>query len=170
MTDYYSPTVIQQAIPDSDMTPMEQLLLSKIFEKVPATGGTYFESWNGPCDLIWVQTSEIHEALEASRGIDSQIFDYVEERLRKARGHGEETEFELDMSGTSWEFLLQDIVRRSATLRYLSVTTAFTCSKMRVDGFGGMALFITDERIKAFSTIEFLTECLSEIASRDVRG
>ena len=32
MADYYTPTVIQQTIPDTDMTPLERLLLSNIFE------------------------------------------------------------------------------------------------------------------------------------------
>ena len=58
----------------------------------------------------------------------------------------------------------QDIVRRSAKLRYITVTTAFTCSKMRDDGFGGMALFITADAIKACSTTEFLSDCLADIA------
>ena len=32
MADYYTPTVIQQSIPDADMTPLELLLLSHIFD------------------------------------------------------------------------------------------------------------------------------------------
>lgn len=30
MADYYTPTVIQQTIPEADMTPLERLLLSHI--------------------------------------------------------------------------------------------------------------------------------------------
>ena len=32
MADYFTPTVIQQTILDADMTPLERLLLSHIFE------------------------------------------------------------------------------------------------------------------------------------------
>ena len=71
------------------------------------------------------------------------------------------------MSGTSWEFILQDIVRRSSTLSYVTVTTAFTCSKMRPDGFGGMALFITAAAIKGCSTSEFLSDCLAGLAGQE---
>ncbi len=163
MADYYSPTVIPEVIPNVDMTPLERLLLSHMFEEGAEEDSTYFHSWQGPTDLISVSCATLREALDASRGVGSQVFGYVEERLRDAEGKGDDVE--LDMSGTSWEFILQDIVRRSSTLRYISVTTAFTCSKMRPDGFGGMALFITDEEIKGCSTVEFLTDCLSKIAS-----
>ena len=71
------------------------------------------------------------------------------------------------MSGTSWEFILQDIVRRSSTLSYVTVTTAFTCSKMRPDGFGAMALFITATAIKAYSTSDFLSDCLARVAGQE---
>jgi hypothetical protein len=32
MADHFQPTVVQQTIPDSEMTPLERLLLSKIFQ------------------------------------------------------------------------------------------------------------------------------------------
>jgi hypothetical protein len=86
----------------------------------------------------------------------------VAEQLGKASA--DEGEVELDLSLTSWEYLLQDIVRRSPTLRYITVVTAFTCSKMRADGFGGAALFITADAVKGHSTDEFLADCLSEFA------
>lgn len=168
MADYYSPTVIPEIIPNADMTPLEQLLLSNMFENDSDGTGTYFHSWQGPSDLIWVDAEKLREALDASREVGSQVFSYIEDRSKSTEEDGGNVE--LDMSGTSWEFILQDIVRRSATLRYISVTTAFTCSKMRSDGFGGMALFITDEEIKTCSTIEFLTDCLTEIASRPTKG
>jgi hypothetical protein len=47
----------------------------------------------------------------------------------------------LDVSGTSWEFFLQDIVKRSATLVCISIAVAFTSSRMRPDGCGGMTVY-----------------------------
>ena len=40
-------------------------------------------------------------------------------------------DIDLDLSGISWEFFFQDIVKRSKTLAYISVVAAFTCSRMR---------------------------------------
>ena len=62
----------------------------------------------------------------------------------------------------SWEVILQDIVRRSSTLRYVTVVTAFTCTKMRPDGFGGMAVVITADAIKGKSTNDFIEDLLAD--------
>ncbi len=165
MTDYFSPTVIPEIIPNADMTKLELLLLSHMFDAEPDGDGTYFHSWQGPSDLIWVDRAELTTALDATCRSKSQVYFYVKEKLKTATS--DDGTIELDMSGLSWEVILQDIVRRSAKLRYITVTTAFTCSKMRADGFGGMALFITADAIKACSTTEFLSDCLADIAGQE---
>ncbi|HQT65635.1 MAG: hypothetical protein B7Z71_06330 [Acidocella sp. 21-58-7] len=165
MVDYFSPTVIPEIIPNTDMTKLELLLLSHMFDADADGDGTYFHSWQGPSDLILVNRAELSAALDEARGNGSQVRAYVEEKLKNAAA--DDTSVELDMSGVSWEVILQDIVRRSTKLRYITVTTAFTCSKMRADGFGGMALFITTDAIKACSTTEFLSDCLADIAGHE---
>jgi hypothetical protein len=165
MADYFSPTVIPEIIPNADMTKLELLLLSHMFDADSDSDGTYFHSWQGPSDLIWVDRAELSAALDEARASGSQVRAYVEEKLKTAAA--DDTSVELDMSGVSWEVILQDIVRRSTKLRYITVTTAYTCSKMRADGFGGMALFITADAIKACSTTEFLSDCLADIAGQE---
>ena len=167
MADYFSPTVIPEIIPNADMTRLELLLLSHMFDADSDGDGTYFHSWQGPSDLIWVDRAELIVALDAASSSDSQARNYVEQKLKN--GAADDTSVKLDMSGVSWEVILQDIVRRSAKLRYITVTTAFTCSKMRADGFGGMALFITADAIKGCSTTEFLSDCLADIAGQEDR-
>ncbi|WP_427980328.1 hypothetical protein [Acidocella sp.] len=164
MADYYTPTVVQETIPNADITALEQLLLSHVFEAVPDGGGVYFSSSEGPSDLIWVSRSELTQALAASHDKDSQVHSEIEKQLAAANPD-DAGEIELDLAEASWEHMLQDIVRRSPTLRYITVTAAFMCSKMRADGFGGMALFITADAVKGFSTTEFIADCLAEIAS-----
>ncbi len=165
MADYFSPTVIPEIIPNADMTKLELLLLSHMFDADSDGDGTYFHSWQGPSDLIWVDRAELIVALDAASSSDSQARNYVEQKLKN--GAADDTSVELDMSGLSWEGILPDIVRRLAKLRYITVTTAFTCSKMRADGFGGMALFITADAIKGCSTTEFLSDCLADIAGQE---
>ncbi|GAN82131.1 hypothetical protein [Acidocella aminolytica] len=165
MADYFSPTVIPEIIPNADMTKLELLLLSQMFDADSDGDGTYFHSWQGPSDLIWVDRAELITALDATRGNKSQVYHYVEEKLKNATS--DDGTIELDMSGLSWEVILQDIVRRSAKRRYITVTTAFMCSKMRADGFGGMALFITADAIKGCSTTEFLSDCFADIAGQE---
>jgi len=160
MADYFSPTVIQQPIPITDMTPLERLVLSLIFDAEPDGEAVYFHTSLGPSDAIGLSIDELRAAFDASAGIDSTATAYIAERVAVAST--DDTEIEIDFSGTSWEFLFQDIVRRSPTLDNVTVISAFTCSKMRPDGFGGMVVLITADAIKGKSTNDLLEDFLAE--------
>ncbi len=163
MANYYSPTVIQPTIPQTDMTPLERLLLESMFSASDSAdgGGLYFHAEEGPVDFIVLSRAEIEAALGASNGTAGTAATFVAERL--SRVAPEEVEIDLDLSGTStWEFIFQEIVRRSPTLRYVTAITSFECSKMRPDGFGGMAVLITADRILGKSTHDLIAEFLAE--------
>ena len=53
-------------------------------------------------------------------------------------------------------------MRRSETLTHVSIEAAFTCSKMRPDGFGGMATLITAKEIISESTTGLLEKWLAD--------
>lgn len=152
MADYFDQTVVQQAIPDADMTPIERLPLSHIFDCEREADAWYFFAEEGPSTTVLVTRNELEEALAASTDTKSVAHTYVTEQLVRAGVDETELDLDLDLTGTSWEFFFQDIVKRSKTLRYISVLTAFTCSKMRLDGFGGMAVLITADAIMGKST------------------
>jgi hypothetical protein len=160
MANYLSLTVIQQPIPVADMTPLERLVLSLIFDAEPHGEALYFHASLGPSDGIGLSIDDLRTAFEASAGVNSTAAAYIAERLAVASVG--DTEIEIDFSGTSWEFIFQDIVRRSATLRYVTAVTSFTCSKMRPDGFGGMAVLITADAILGKSTNDILEDFLAE--------
>ena len=161
MANYLSPTVIQQPIPVTDMTPLERLVLSLIFDAELDGEALYFHASLGPSDAIGPSIDDLRTALVASAGVDSTAATYTAERL--AAAPADDTEIEIDFSGTSWEFIFQDIVRRSATLRYVTAVTSFTCSKMRPDGFGGMAVLITADAILGKSTNDILEDFLAKV-------
>jgi hypothetical protein len=160
MADDFSPTVIQQPIPIADMTPLERLVLSLIFDAEPDGEAVYFHTALGPSDAIRLSIDELRAAFDASAAIDSSASAYIAERMVAST---DDTEIEIDFSGTSWEFIFQDIVRRSSTLRYVTAVTSFTCSKMRPDGFGGMAVLITVDAILGKSTNDIIEDFLSEM-------
>jgi hypothetical protein len=160
MADYYQQTVVQQTIPDSDMTPIERLLLSNIFTAERDRDGWYFYADENPALMVYVDRKEIEQALAASPDDDSAARAYVTEQFTAA-GTGS-VEIDLDISGTSYEFFFQDIVKRSKTLKYVGVVAAFTCSRMRPDGFGGMAVLITRDAIVGKSTGDFLEDMIAE--------
>lgn len=160
MADYYTPTVIQQTIPHADMTPLERLLLSHIFESECDGEGRYFFSEQGPADMILVDRAALEAALAESQ-IPRENFanTLVKERLAKLQAAERDAALiDLDLSMTSWESIMQDIVRRSPTLNYLSAVSSFTCSRMRSDGFGGMAVVVSADGILGKSTTDLLEE------------
>jgi hypothetical protein len=166
MADYYTPTVLQPSIPDADMTPLERLLLSHVFDAERDGDGWYFFSEQGPADMLYVERTTLEAALAASEGAaESTANKFVKEHLPdRQSGEPLPSHLDLDLSMTSWEFIMQDIVRRSPTLRYVSAVSSFTCSRMRPDGFGGAAVVISADEIIGKSTNDILEEFIEQVA------
>ncbi len=160
MADYYLPTIIDPSIPDLDMTPLERLLLSHIFDAELDRDCWYFYSEQGPASMIAIERPELEDALAKSTGTESGANSFVTEQL--ANCAATDSVIDLDITITSWEYLFQDVVRRSKTLRYVTAITSFTCSKMRPDGFGGMAVLITASSVKGKSTEDIIADFLFE--------
>ncbi|HEX3417890.1 MAG TPA: hypothetical protein VHT21_16020 [Stellaceae bacterium] len=163
MADYFTPTVIQPTIPVADITPLERLLLSHIFNAEPDGEGLYFYADEGPCDMICLDRAPIETALAQS--VQSTATSFVSEQL--ARVPADNVEIELDCSDMVWESIFQDIVRRSTGLRYVTAVSAFTCSRMRPDGFGGMAVLITPTAVMGKSTSDIVEDFLNEAVPDD---
>ncbi|HJU19310.1 MAG TPA: hypothetical protein VJ770_22885 [Stellaceae bacterium] len=140
----------------------ERLLLTQIFSSEPDGDGLYFYAEEGPSDLAVADRGELEKALAASRKAgDSRAAHHVANCL--AQYPADEAEVEIDLSGAiSWETFVQDIVRRSPRLRYVSVISSFNCSKPRPDGFGGLAVLITAACIFGKSTDDLIAEFLKE--------
>jgi hypothetical protein len=145
MADDYTPTVIQQTIAEADMTPLERLLLSNIFEAERDGDGWYFFSEQGPADMIVVDRATLEAAIAESQIPGENVANtIVKGHLAKLQAAERDAALiDLDLSMTSWESIMQDIVRRSRTLDYVSAVSSFTCSRMRSDGVGGMAVVIS---------------------------
>ena len=150
MADYYTPTVIDPVIPIAAMLPIEQLFLAQVFSEEVDGVAAYYYSDDGATDLIFLDADAVRTALDAASLETSSL------AKKLLGGHGEailgDEEIELDMCGELWPEVLQDIVRRSPDLDHLTVTMAFTCSKMRPDGFGGLAMMITADAVRSEST------------------
>lgn len=160
MADYFAPTVVQPTIPAADMTPLERLVLGHIFDAKSDGDGLYLFAEISPCDCLVLPVIDLRAAHRDSAGVDSVLNGRLAERI--AEIGADETHVEIDLSDISWSSILQDIVRRSPTLDHVAVVTSFTCTKMRPDGFGGMAALITASAIRAKSTNDILEEFHSE--------
>jgi hypothetical protein len=167
MADCYSPTVIQQTIPDADMTPLERLLLSYIFEAERDGEGWDFFSELGPTDLTVINREALEAALAVSKpDVDHTANVFVRELLaRLTDDESQDGHLPLDLSETSWERILQDVVRRSSTLKYVSAVSSFTCSRMRPDALGGAVVVISADAILGKSTSDLLEEFIDQVSA-----
>jgi hypothetical protein len=166
MADYYTPTVIQQTIPEADMTALERLLLSHIFDVERDGEGWYFFSELGPVDMTMIGRAALVAALAASEpDLDNTAYAFASKRLADLKDDElQDDHLDVDFSETSWESILQDIVRRSQSLRYVSAVSSFTCSRMRPDGFGGAVVVVSAEAILGKSTTNLLEEFIEQVA------
>ena len=159
MANYYTHTVLHQDLPLADITPLEKLVLAEVFETQEHDGKLACFAWDGVNDVPSLPAAAARNSLAHGKDVPSRLRDLVAKKIEDVPS-GEET-FDLDLSVEGYEFILQDIVRRSATLTHVSLATAFTCSKMRTDGFGGMVTLITPDEILSESTDGLLERWLA---------
>lgn len=164
MADYFSPTVIQQTIPEADMTPLERLLLSLVFDAERDGEGWYFFSELGPTDMTAIGRPALEAALAASEPDAANTANAFASKLlaNLTDEERQDEHLDIDLSETSWASIFQDIVQRSSTLRYVSAVSSFTCTRMRADGFGGAVVLITADAILGKSTTDLLEELIEQ--------
>ena len=160
MADYFSPTVVQPTIPNADMTALERLLLTHIFESEPDGDGLYFFAETSPNDQIELPVEALRAALASAEGVARETMAFMQGQLKYVGD--DEAYVQIDLSGTSYEFILQGIVKRSSRLNHIAIVTSFTCTKMRPDGFGGMVVLVTADAIKGKSTQDIIGDFLDE--------
>ena len=163
MADYYTPTVVDPMIPLAAMLPIERLFLAQVFDEELDGEAAYYCSEDGASDLVTLDAEAVRTALAATSAETSSLAKKLLDELGDAI-QGDE-EIELDECGDLWADVLQDIVRRSPDLDHLTVTMAFTCSKMRPDGFGGLAMLITASTIRSESTHTLFDRFYTEAAA-----
>lgn len=159
MADYFTTSIIQPTIPGADITPLERLLLSHAFSAEEDGDGVYFFAETAIDEPPTITCEALSHALGADDR-PSRASDFVRAELDAC--DDQSGAIDLDLTKTSWERFFQDIIRRSPTLSHVTVLQAYTCSKMRPDGFGGAAIFIIADAIRAKSTDDLIEEFMTE--------
>lgn len=166
MAGYFSPTVVEPAIPIDDMTQIERWLLCQLFEhRIDGDAIAFFASVS-PNDIACGQRADIAKLLGASAGIESRSTELV--RVAFAAADITAESIEIDMSMDGFEPIFQDIIGRSKRLDHVQIMTAWIATKMCGDGFGGMAMFITADTVETMSTATFLEAALARAAVKTV--
>lgn len=155
MADYYSQTVVQPNIPVDAITPLELALLTGMFEHESDGASIYFFASEGPSDMVWLDIAELRAMLADETIAAESITEIVLDKLNAAGP--EEVELEIDLSDLGDAMIFQAIVRRCDQLDHVTITSGWTCSKMRPDGFGGGVTVVTADHILSSSTSEM--EC-----------
>jgi hypothetical protein len=160
MADYYSQATVQ---PSLVLTEDEHAVLRFLQEDLPE-----IESPAGIHERVSLGSPKVGMLVQACKDMD--IF------------HGED-KADFDLWGLSWEndagaryffseenypdaatVFFQWYLRRHPEVPAIQVSMSHTCSKMRPDGFGGAALFITKDKIEYFSTDDWLDSKLNGVA------
>lgn len=161
MADYYGQCVVTPFIPATDINPAERLLLNSIFSHEISDDEVYFfaDPWREMNFVL--QLDEVHAAISASPA-NCVASRFLTEWV--AQNSDQQDVLEVDMDD-HWMDVLQDIVRRSPSLTHIAIETAYTCSRMLFDGFGGQAILITAQAIDSMSTSQFIDDALNRITS-----
>ena len=174
MADYHSPTVVTPELPVGDVTLLERMILGRVFFAPGQHDGLlHFAAPLIPEEFFPVSAGDLRAALSESIGARSRIADVVRELLA---AHDTEPEasrpqdIDVDLTGSDigWHDILQEIVRRSVSLDEIVVWTAFTCTRMRDDGFGGSVTRITAGAIQYASTDQALADMRNAPTAFDI--
>lgn len=150
MADYFTPTVIDPMIPLAAMLPLERMFLSRVFEEEVEDDAAYYFSEVGASDTVFLPAADVRVALDLMTPDQSRLAQkIIDEQADAILGEGD---IELELCDDLWPDVLQDIVRRAPDIDHLTATMAFSCSRMRPDGFGGLAMLITAGEIRSAST------------------
>ena len=117
MADYHSPTVVQPAILNTDMTALERLLLTHIFESAPDGDGLYFFAETSPRNQFELPIETIRAALTASDGVPSEAVAFVREQLKEAGDDDEHVD--LDMAAAGWRPTVENYLGRVPKVRII---------------------------------------------------
>lgn len=158
MTDYHSPTVVRPSIPAGAITPLELALLTAMFEHEPDGDAFYFFASEGASTMVCLDIAEVRALLADETIVEGEITAFVRDRL--AQAGSDDVELELDLSDLDETHIFQPIVRRCDDLDHVVITSAWTCSKMRPDGFGGSVTVVTADHVLWSSTHEMEAQLL----------
>jgi len=157
MADYYSQCVVSPMLPLADLTAAEQLILRNIFDSEVDGDELYLFAEIGRNTMIDLELPDMLAALAAT-GVASAATRLLGKAVAELPEGEAAAEIELD---DEWIEILQEIVRRSNALTFVTIETGFNCSKMRSDGFGGAAIVITADTVDTMSTSQFIDETLA---------
>jgi len=159
--DLETTVVINPAIPLDDMTLLERLVLSHIFDAGEIDGCLHLYSDRGAASVLHIPAIDLEAAYAASRNVSvSGISPIIARRLN---GSVEPTgTIDVTLSDRSWEFILRDIVARSSDLTEIRALEWYRHASQSPDSFGVKIILITADAIVGRNSDELLEDMRDE--------
>ncbi|MDV6329858.1 hypothetical protein [Asticcacaulis sp. 201] len=162
MIGAYSYTIVQPAIPLEAVTPLERLVLGEVMDSRTRRKRLHLCAYDDLTTRFDLFLKDAVGALDASRGRDSVLNGVVARLIAAAPADADSIRLDLDAEAVSLAHILQDIVRRSATLTHLVVTSGYTRSGLDTGTAGGAVSVITTYDVEHKSTDEWIEDYLDD--------
>lgn len=171
MNDLETTVVITPAIPLGDMTPLERLVLSHVFDAGPTDEGLLLYSDRGAASRLRFRADDLVNAYAVSRHIPHSEINRIAARCWASWCEEEEPGevIEMDLTETSFEFMLRDIVARSSILSEIRVLEWYRHPSQNPDSFGAKIMLVTAVAIVGRSSDDLLEEMRTEAETLRVR-
>lgn len=124
-----------------------------------------------PKQLITDEDRRFFEAFSISMDPDGddKVYLYAEDWCTAGVLAGEEPKDDIDLCEDDLFARFQEIIRRSnGELPWILKESSYSCSRMRPDGFGGSAVFITADDVQFCSTSSWLEQRIHETETGDI--
>ena len=171
MNDLETTVVITPAIPLCDMTPLECLVLSHVFDAGPTDEGLLLYSDRGAASRLRFRADELVDAYAASRHVAHSDINRIAARCWTLWCEEEEPgeTIEMDLTETSFEFMLRNIVARSSVLSEIRVLEWYRHPSQNPDSFGVKIMLVSAVAIVGRSSDDLLEELRTEAETLRVR-
>nr|WP_172690938.1 hypothetical protein [Agrobacterium tomkonis]ASK47349.1 hypothetical protein [Agrobacterium tomkonis] len=120
MGDLETTIVIDPAIPLTDITELERLVLSSVFDAGEVDNALLLYTDSGAALTFSLAAGDLSVAYETSRRSPKSELNRIVAECWRDQIDGRDR-IEIDLRPSSWEFILQDIVARSETLSEVRV-------------------------------------------------
>lgn len=166
MADYFHPTVVTPPLPSDAISLLEVLVLTQMYDWEHRGDRLYFFNKAGRPSAIELHVKEIVDLIEAAPEDAGRLPECLRTHLASLKP--EETAFEVEVTDNLDVNIFQDILRRCEDIDHITVTSAWTCSRMKEDGFGGAVTVITADRALTKTTTDLARSLFEQAIHGDL--
>lgn len=169
MAEYRSPCVVTPNIPLSCLNAVEKFILTTVLqhERVEAEQALYLYSENGIDEEIKVSRQKCEAALSQTEPGTDRLAMLLAAEIFAPSQRDDSEPLVCFINGLDPLHVLQGIVRRHPDkLPYVVIQQALTCTRMRPDGFGGAAAFISPSGIEHICTTSWAQERIEALRAQ----